>query len=391
MSISRTYYNTIVIGAGPSGLAASFCLKEKSIDYTLLEGSNRVANSWHFVWPNFQLAQTVKEVSMPGLHLKEFNSDHHLKRDEIIRIFENYQKEHDLNIKFNIKVASIQKNQDGIYHVNTSQGDYTAKNIILSIGARQQPKFPAFLEHIQEDARKNKITHSAWYQGAHSFPFNSKILVVGSGLSALNIAKDLASQSELKHEVSIACRYSDMQIKKNNQHLLNVSTTLDDLSKMQIKNWGELCNVNEEKNDLIFNENQIVNLFCFFKVIFATGYNTSYELLYQMLKGSVPKQENGITTEPGLYMVGIPSAEEKTVTITKGGMEAENVVTHIHQRLQITSSMLSHQLFSQTSTTSLGTRKKSLFEYNALFASTHRKQETNAERANNLLTQRSKL
>ncbi len=383
MSDSRKSFHTIVIGAGPSGLAASFCLKEKCIDYTVLEGSDRVVNSWHYVWPNFQFAQTVSEIAMPGLNLKEFNPDHHLKRDEIITIFENYQKKYDLNIKFNIKVTTIQKDRHEIYHVKTSQGDYTAKNVILSIGARQQPKFPAFFEHIQEETRKNKIIHSAWYQGAHYFPSNSKILVVGSGLSALSIAKDLASQLEMNHDVSIACRYSDAEIKRNNQHLLSVSTTLDDLAKMQVKNWGELCHVNEEKNDLIFSDNQIVSLFCFFKIICATGYNTSYELLNHLLKGRVPKQQNGITTEAGLYMVGIPAAEEKTVTITKGGKEAENVVTHIYQRIQ-TSLKLSRQLFNPTNTTCFNTRKKSLFKYNALFASTNKKQKKiETEQTNN--------
>ncbi|HSW69764.1 MAG TPA: NAD(P)-binding domain-containing protein [Gammaproteobacteria bacterium] len=385
MSISRTYYNTIVIGAGPSGLAASFCLKQKSIDYTVLEGSDRVANSWHFVWPNFQFAQTVGEIAMPGLNLSEFNSAHHLKRDEIITVFERYQKQHDLNIKFNIKVTSIQKDQREIYHVNTSHGEYTTKNVILSIGARQQPKFPTFLDGIQINTRKSKIMHSAWYQGAYCFPFSSKILVVGSGLSALGITKDLASQSDFKHDVSIACRYCDAQIKKNNQHLLDVSTTLDDLAKMGIKNWGELRDINVEKNDLVFSDNQIVNLFCFYKIIFATGYNTSYELLNQLLQGNIPKQQNGITTESGLYMVGIPSAEEKTVTITKGGKEAENIVTHIYQRLQITSFMLSHQLSSPTSKTCFGMRKKSLYGHNTLFVPASKKQKKTKTEQSNVL------
>lgn len=384
MSNSRTNYNTIVIGAGPSGLAAGFCLKEKGIDYIILEGSDRIVNSWHYVWPNFQFAQPVSEISMPGLNLKEFNPDHHLKRDEIITIFENYQKQHDLTIKFNTKVTNIQKDQYEIYHVKTSQGEYRAKNVILSIGARQQPKFPTFIEHIQENVRKNKITHSAWYQGAHCFPSNSKILVVGSGLSALNIAKDLASQSDMNHDVSIACRYSDKEIKKNNQHLLSVSTTLDDLSKMQVKNWGELCNVDEEKNDLIFTDNQIVNLFCFFKIICATGYNTSYELLNHLLRDNIPKQKNGITTEPGLFMVGIPGAEEKTVTITKGGKEAENVVAHIDQNIQ-TSLKLSRLLFNSTITTYFNTQKKSLLKYHALFSSTHHKQKNSGTKNTNTL------
>lgn len=344
MSVSRTYYNTIVIGAGPSGLAASFCLKEKNINYTVLEGSNRVANSWHFVWPNFQLIQTASEISMPGLNLKEFKPDHHLKRDEIIKVFENYQKQHDLNIKFNTKVTAIQKDQFEIYHIHTSHGDYTTQHVILSIGARQQPKFPPFFSSIQTNLQKTKITHSAWYQGPHCFPFNSKILVVGSGLSALSIAKDLASEEDLLHEVSLACRYSDAQIKKNNHHLNNIALTLDELDKMQIKNWGELCDINEEKQDLIFSDKQTSNLASFSQIICATGYNTSYEILNQLLKGNVPKQQNGVTTEPGLYMVGIPAAEEKTVTITKGGTEAENVVSHIYQRLQSTS--LSNRLFN---------------------------------------------
>ena len=246
------HYNTIVIGAGPSGLASAYCLQACGFEYTVLEASNRVVNSWHGVWPDFRLGQPVKDVSMPGLNLNAFDPAYHLKRDEIISLFENYYQQHELKIEFNLQVTSIQKVHHHIYQVKTTNGDYTAENIILGVGARQQPKFPVFVDKIPEEIRKEKIIHSAWYQGSRSYSSNATILIVGSGLSAISIAEDLLCQTDVNYKVSLACDYTDAEIKHNNKHL-NTIRSLEELERAGIEKLGGLTDVGEEKYDLFFN------------------------------------------------------------------------------------------------------------------------------------------
>jgi len=83
MCFSRqiTHYNTVVIGAGPSGLVSAKLLQDQHIDYIVLEESDRVAKSWHAVWENFRLGQTISQIIMPGLSLDAFDPDHRLTRN----------------------------------------------------------------------------------------------------------------------------------------------------------------------------------------------------------------------------------------------------------------------------------------------------------------------
>lgn len=358
MSLTRypnMHFNTIVIGAGPSGLASAYCLQKYQIEYTILEASGRVVNSWYAVWSDFKLGQAVKDVKMPGLNLDNFDPDYHLKRDEIITVFNNYYEQHHLKIKFNIEVTSIQKDHNNIYHIKMLDGEYTAENIILSVGARQQPKFPVAVDKIPEEIRKEKIIHSAWYQGYKSYAACSTILIVGSGLSAISIAQDLLCQTDVNYKVTIACDYTDSEIKQNNQHLNSIGT-LEELQKAGVEKLGGLADVEEEKYDLFFNgKKEGMSIHSYEKIIFATGYKVSYALLDKLLNGKVPSHNNGITNEAGLYMVGIPTPGEKTVTITHGGKEAVNVVKHISQqtcsmRFQLTAEVKTEDPQSNVST-----------------------------------------
>ncbi len=357
-------YDTIVVGAGPSGLASAFCLEQNEVRYLVLEGSSQVVKSWHEVWDGFRLAQPVSEVTMPGLNLEAFDPHHHLARNEIIKVFEKYAVEHELKIKFNTKVISVKKNQDDTYHVVTDKGNYTAENVILSVGARQQPRFPSCVDKIPEEIRKAKIMHSAWYKSDKHFSPYSEILVVGSGRSALGIAEELTHQ----HKVTLSCKYTDVQIQKNNSHL-QLGVTLEKLVKSHVQIVGELDDVSDEKAELHFrNQNETVHLHRYEKVICATGFKTSYELLNQLLAQPVPEHNNGVTMQPGLYLVGIPKVCEKTVTITKGGQEAKNAVSDIKHRQQqkVESSLRKNSVFrleqvQQTGECVAGSRRENSF------------------------------
>jgi len=336
--MSQTRNDAVVIGAGPSGLAAAFSLKMRHIPYILLEGSHRVANSWHYVWPEFKLAQPIQEVIMPGLDLgSKFSPNYHLKRDEIITTFEDYAEEHQLNIIFNVSVTTVQKDSTGLYQIKTANGDYSAANVIFGIGARQEPKYPTFLDEIPEDIRKQKVTHSAWYQGYRDFPPSSSIFIIGSGMSALGLAEELATATTQNYTVSLGCVYKDEQIRKNNKHLKSV-TSLETLKQAGVKIIDEMSDIQIE----VTKPNH-------HKIICATGYKTSYSLLNKLLsRDETPEHKNGVTSESGLYMVGLPSAGEKTVTITKGGEEAEIVASHIHQKTLLFASLFPAPVTEET-------------------------------------------
>ena len=334
-NLLRNHFETIVVGAGPSGLAAAYCLKQNCVSYTIIEGSSRVANSWHYVWDGFKLAQKASEVYMPGLDLTEkFDPDYHLTRDEIITTLEGYAKNNELEIKFNIQVQSIKKSNLDTFEIETTNGKFIAANIILGLGARQQPKYPECITPSIQSEFKPIIMHSAWYQDAKSLAKCEKILVIGSGLSALSITKNLIDQPNVHYKVSIACAYDDKEIAINNKHLPVIPVRLAELEERGVENFGKLQAYNEDMNALQFSLKQdFVKITNFAKIIFATGYSYVYDLLFKLLDIKIAQKilnhDQGVTEEPGVYAVGVPTKGDKTVTITKGSFEAEKVVLNI--------------------------------------------------------------
>lgn len=327
-------YDSIIIGAGPSGLAAGYHLKQNATNCIIIESSARVVNSWHYMWNKFRLAQAANEVKMDGLNLSKFPPDYHLNREEIIGVFEEYAKSHELQIKFNTQVKTIEKDILGNYVIETTTGCYTASNLILALGARQQPKYPESITAEIQQRYKGKIMHSGWYQNAQSLSLDPKkpVLVIGSGLSALSIAKDLAEE---KQKVSIACAYDDHGIVRNNFHLSKIPVTLTDLKDMQIENYGKYLGINKD-GQLQFVNNKS-NIDSYSTIIFATGFSHSYDLFDKLLNNKevvkkILDHKKGVTEQPGLYVVGIPTKGEKTVTITQGNVEARAVAEHIRSK-----------------------------------------------------------
>lgn len=142
--------HTLVIGAGPTGLATSYLLKEQGIDHVLLEQSDKVASSWRSLWDNYKLAMTVENIQMPGVDLTlQMDKDRHPSRDQMIAMFEWYAAHHELPIHFNSKVLSILKNGENQFVVKTENVTYLCDNVVCCIGPRQQPKYPFNIESLK--------------------------------------------------------------------------------------------------------------------------------------------------------------------------------------------------------------------------------------------------
>lgn len=328
------YIHTVVIGAGPTGLAASYLLKEQGIQHVLLEQAALVASHWHQLWDNYQLAMPAGKVEMPGIDVgKLLGENKHPSRDEMIRFFEWYAKRFALPIFFNSKVESIGKSGDGKFIVTTNQFSYHCEKVICCIGPRQTPKWPEAAMKLK-DRGHPLILYSNQYRSCASLTQGS-VLVVGSGASALSIAMDIHKQGL---PVAIACAHAQEVIMSRNQHLYESSTTdvvptLNCLSERNIINHGRLLDALHEH--LLFDKDNNLHLIPaeFYPVIiFATGFNHSLNLLNGLLSGlGKGIQQYGVSNIPGLYIAGIPRPGEQTVIISDGTRSVKDIVERIKQ------------------------------------------------------------
>jgi putative flavoprotein involved in K+ transport len=61
-------YDSIVIGAGQSGLASAYHLKKQKLDYLVLEASKQTTGSWPNYYDSLTLFSPAKYSSLPEYH-----------------------------------------------------------------------------------------------------------------------------------------------------------------------------------------------------------------------------------------------------------------------------------------------------------------------------------
>ena len=178
-------YDTIVIGAGISGLAAAHQMNERGYtDYVVLEKANRVGGTW-------------RDNTYPGcgcdvpsaLYSFSFAPSHkwsHLfaKQPEILSYLEDVAEQHELyrNIQFNCELTAAEWNEElKQWQLDTSNGKYAARTVIFSTGPITEPQIPK-IKGIE--SFEGEMFHSARWN--HVYDLNDKrIAVIGTGASAI--------------------------------------------------------------------------------------------------------------------------------------------------------------------------------------------------------------
>lgn len=322
--------HTVVIGAGPTGLATSYLLKQQGIPHVLLEQSMYIASSWRYLWDNYKLAMKAEDVNMPGMLLNQIiPGDQHPSRDQMIAFFEHYAEHHKLPIQFATSVLAVKKKTSRQFEVRANSCTYICENVVCCVGPRHQAKFPFDIQPLRA-LPELQVMHSREYRSCKFFPAEGMALVVGSGVGALSIAYDIFKQG---YPVELACAHTQEAIVSSNQHLYGCSDveivpTLDSLQAKGLINHGRLQAV--IAGELIFtqgDQNERLPYQRYAIIIFATGFQTSYKLLKDLLPESVTEYANGISNIPGLYIAGIPAANEQTVIISQGSQHASEIVT----------------------------------------------------------------
>jgi putative flavoprotein involved in K+ transport len=178
---------TVIVGGGQAGLAVSYYLTLRGQDHVVLEQANQAANAWrNHRWDSFTLntpnwQSQLQDGGMPGN-----DPDGYLTRDEVIAYFENYIERNQLPVQYGIRVSAIKPSLYG-YSVETNDGCFRAKNVVVATGVYQQPRIPRFTGALSPDILQ---VHSDSYRNPDLLPPGA-VLVAGSAQSGAQIAEEL--------------------------------------------------------------------------------------------------------------------------------------------------------------------------------------------------------
>ncbi|WP_246859562.1 NAD(P)/FAD-dependent oxidoreductase [Spirosoma sp. KCTC 42546] len=177
---------TLIIGAGPAGLAMAGRLAKLGLPFTVLEASDYLGFSWRNHYDRLHL-HTVKEYSaLPHL---PFPADYptYVPRLKFVEYLERYAEQFNIKPQFNQKVISIHRSQDGRWQVQTETDLFMVERVIVATGYNRVPNMP---ELPGQRNFRGVIWHSHEYRNGAPFR-NENVLVVGMGNTGAELALDL--------------------------------------------------------------------------------------------------------------------------------------------------------------------------------------------------------
>ena len=179
--------NTVVVGAGQAGLAASEHLANNKIEHIIFE-RNRIVESWRSSrWDSLVANGPAWHDRFPTLKFSNIDPNSFASKDRVVKYFEEFAKQIQAPINLNVNVEKVEKHSSRHrYLVTTSEGFYESENIIVATGAFQEPVIPKI---IPNNFELNQI-HSQAYKNPEQFS-EGAILVIGSGSSGSQIAEEL--------------------------------------------------------------------------------------------------------------------------------------------------------------------------------------------------------
>lgn len=182
------FVETVVIGAGQAGLAASYHLKRANRQHLVLERATTVGHTWRRQrWDSFTLVTPNWMVQLPGAEYRGAEPEGFLTRDQVAEYLEAYATRHGLPVRCGVTVRSIKQNTPDDYVIDTSAGVYRSTNAVVAMGLYQRPRISRFAGRL--DSRILQL-HSSQYRNPAALPEGS-VLVVGAGQSGTQITEDL--------------------------------------------------------------------------------------------------------------------------------------------------------------------------------------------------------
>lgn len=178
--------NTIIIGAGQTGLAMSDALTQRSIDHIILE-RGQVANSWRKErWDSLRLLSPNWANKLPGCDYAGDSPDGFMPVAELIDAFDHCADRINAPVKTETTVVSVKATATE-YTVQTDQGALQSNCVIMANGACATPAIPDFASELPNSIHQFS---PQTYKRPDDLPAGP-VLVVGASASGLQLAQEI--------------------------------------------------------------------------------------------------------------------------------------------------------------------------------------------------------
>lgn len=178
--------DTLVIGGGQAGLAASAHLSRHGLSHLVLE-RHRIAERWRSErWDSLVANGPAWHDRFPDLEFHDIPPFSFAHKDRIVAYFEEFARQTAAPIRTGVEVQGLERMDNGLFRAATSQGVIKARQVISATGPFQKPILPPLVP----DTEGIRQVHSAHYKNPAALP-EGAVLVVGAGASGVQIADEI--------------------------------------------------------------------------------------------------------------------------------------------------------------------------------------------------------
>ena len=178
---------TLIVGAGPAGLAVAGRLRQAGLEFAVIEKSDRVGDAWHRHYDRLHL-HTVKQLShLPGLDFPE-QYPRYVPRKELADYYTRYADVFSIEPMFGAEAEEILPSAEK-WLTRTQHGpEISSDHVVVATGLNRVPQRPS---HEGEDGFAGRRIHARDYREPGPFA-GQRVLVVGMGNTGAEIALDLS-------------------------------------------------------------------------------------------------------------------------------------------------------------------------------------------------------
>jgi putative flavoprotein involved in K+ transport len=345
--------DALVVGAGQAGLAAGYHLKRVGLSFEILEARGVPGGSWPGYYDSLTLFSPARYSGLPGMPFPD-SPDRYPARDEVVGYLRGYAEAFGLPVLAGKRVLRAEHDAGAGFRLLTDDGgEHRARTLIAATGSFARPHCPRF---AGQEAFRGKILHTAAYRNPG--PFRGKrVVVVGAGNSAVQIAHELAEVAETTLATRTPIRFMPQVVLGRDLHFWLSVSGLDRLPLGRLFDVSEPAGVVDDgtyaaavrsgrpdrqrvfsrftESGVVWDDGREEQVDA---VLLATGYgpNLGYlEPLGALRADGRPDQRGGVSRAvPGLYFVGLPfQTSFASATLRGVGFDAELVVARARRHV----------------------------------------------------------
>ena len=355
--VMNEHVETVVIGGGQAGLSVGYHLRRLGQPFVILDGNERVGDSWRNRWDSLRLFTPAKYSGLDGMPVPRPGNTF-ITKDEMADYLEAYAREFELPVRNSVRVDNLSRSGEH-FTIRAGARCITADQVVVAMGTYQVPRVPKLASRL--DQRITQL-HSMEYRSPSQLR-EGGVLIVGAGNSGAEIAKDVAGS----HRVWVAGRdvgqlpfrvesslglnvFAPFVIKGLFHRVLTVRTPMGrrmrprvltqsgplirvkgkELARLGVERVGRVIDVRDGKPVVEGGEALDVA-----NVIWCTGFEPGFSWIDLPVLGPLePNHKRGVVeSEPGLYFVGLEFLYSLSSEMIHGvGRDARYIAERVAER-----------------------------------------------------------